>query len=169
MKRYYMFYSLYVYFLEWIYICIFFRMDISAGEEHLPPIECEIDKAFQNINDVLFGRRVVNLGHLLREYEKIVHHSRYCTMGRMQFVKETRNGLVSQLYFYCDNCEKERIICTDPEGPGAMNMDAIWGSTAIGIGHSQCEEFLGVLDVPFMSVAKYNTHLVKIKNVSYLE
>lgn len=142
-------------------------MNQDNEEEIFPPLECEPDKSYRSISDILDGRRIVNLGHVLKEYGKVVNHKYKCTMGRMDFVKETRKGLISYLHFYCDNCEKRYVITTDRPGKSLedVNKAVVWGSLSVGIGHSQCEELFGVLDVPFMSTKKFISETHHLKKV----
>ncbi|KAF2900411.1 hypothetical protein ILUMI_05780 [Ignelater luminosus] len=59
---------------------------------------------------VIKDRRVVDLGYILTQYERIVKHSQYCTMRKMNFVKEKTAGLHYSLYFSCDNCDKTVVL-----------------------------------------------------------
>lgn len=141
----------------------------NARNDDLLPLEIENDTNYRSISEQLQGRRIVNLGHILQEYEKIIKHPQVCTMGRMNFVKETRLGLVTRLHFFCDNCERSYIILSEPVGSSIKNINsaAVWGSLSVGIGHNQCEELLGILDVPFLSEKCFLTETVNLKHVSY--
>ncbi|KAF2886844.1 hypothetical protein ILUMI_19329, partial [Ignelater luminosus] len=120
-------------------------------EDSLPPLEIEKTKA-PSVSTVLRERRIVDLGYVLTQYEKILQHNRNCTMGKMQLTKEKREGLSYALYFSCSHCDKTAILLSEPpeQKKNAINEKAVWGCLAIGIGHSQCEELLGILDIPFM-------------------
>lgn len=142
---------------------------MDNGDENLPPMECEADESYRSISDIMEGRRIVNLGHVLKEYGKVLNHKYKCTMGRMDFIKETRKGLISYLHFYCDNCGKHYVITTDCTGKSLQDVNnaVVWGSLSVGIGHSQCEELLGVLEIPFMTPKKFVSETHHLKKVSY--
>lgn len=133
----------------------------------MPPLEKEVDKSYKHLDELLTGRRIVNLGHVLREYGKVLDHKNHCTMGKMEFIKESSQGFLTYLYFYCDNCEKTKIITSEPVGPSGndINKAGVWGALSIGIGHSQCEEFFSVLDVPFMTPKKFVKETRGLKEV----
>lgn len=112
------------------------------------------------------GRRIVRLGYVLQEYERIIRHSDTCTMGKMVLAKETRFGMNSRLHFFCDNCEKRAVICTDPHQEGEILSEAVvWGNLSIGIGRSQCEELFSLMDIPLMAEKTYNRNVFQVKKV----
>ncbi|CAG9820787.1 unnamed protein product [Phaedon cochleariae] len=84
-------------------------------------------------------------------------------MGRMDFKKETRIGIVSKLHFECDNCDKTFIICTSESPNGKLNDSVVWASLSIGIGHSQCEELFGVMNIPSMHQKTFANEMVSVK------
>lgn len=141
---------------------------LSPPNVELLPLDIEIDNNFKTISEQVQGRRIVNLGYVLEEYEKIIKHPQFCTMGRMNFIKESRCGLVTKLHFFCDNCEKSKIISSEPAGTNLKNINVatVWGSHSIGIGYSQCEELMGILDVPFLSDKCFAKETFKLKHVS---
>ncbi|KAK9694562.1 hypothetical protein QE152_g33441 [Popillia japonica] len=123
---------------------------------NLPELEQEVDSNYRDPLDGLEGRRIVDLAHVLNENENITSHSQKCTMGKMRVLKETRRGLTSKLHFYCDNCEKSQIISTNTTSINDdINKSAVWGSLSTGLGHRQCEELFGVLNITFMSEKTY--------------
>ncbi|KAK9696346.1 hypothetical protein QE152_g31959 [Popillia japonica] len=142
---------------------------LSPEEDHekndidldLPPLEMEADEEYKPLGD-LMGRRIVDLAHLLTEYEKVIKYPTKCTRGRMKFTKEFRSGLVTKLYFYCDNCEKQMIICSESESKSVNNAVA-WGSLSTGIGYCQCDKLFGVLNIPFMASKTYSKEVAKVK------
>ncbi|KAF5283207.1 hypothetical protein FQR65_LT14036 [Abscondita terminalis] len=86
----------------------------NDDEGHLPLLQFEVDvDRPKTLADVVKGRRVVDVAHLLTQYETIVSHKFRCTMGKMQILKEQRVGLFTTLHFYCDNCEKTAIITSE--------------------------------------------------------
>ncbi|XP_044760382.1 uncharacterized protein LOC123317835 [Coccinella septempunctata] len=134
--------------------------------DSLPELEREIDSTYQSIKDLLHGRRIVNIGHILFEYEKIIRHSERCTMGRMAFVKETRFGLISRLHFFCDNCDESMILCTDPSNKdNDLSSAVVWGNLSIGIGKNQCKELFAVMDIPFMTQKTFIRKTCQIKKI----
>lgn len=137
----------------------------------LPPLEMEVDSSYRTVADLLTGRRIVKLGYFLQQYKSVVNHPKKCTMGRMDFVKEVRRGLLSELHFHCSNCEKSLTVATDdiPKMTKKdLNEAAVWGSLSVGIGHNQCEELFAALDVPFMTPLTFKKKTFKVKQVSVL-
>lgn len=118
------------------------------------------------VADIVHGRRIVDLGHVLQQYSAILWHKLKCTGGEMQIVKETRKGLVSFLHFYCDNCEQTVVLSSDRHGD-ELNEALVWGCLSTGIGHHQCEELMGVMNVPIMSAKTFAKKTSLIKNVIF--
>lgn len=136
-------------------------------EQDYPALEIEVDQSYKSIKHLLNGRRIVNLGHVLSEYEKICKHGDKCTMGKMTFVKETRFGLTSRLHFFCDNCEEATVLSTDPNnGENEITKAVVWGNMSIGIGKYQCEELFAIMDIPFMTQKTYSQTTAGIKKVA---
>ncbi|KAF2879741.1 hypothetical protein ILUMI_26428, partial [Ignelater luminosus] len=107
-----------------------------------------------SLSDIIKGRRVVDLGYVLTQFEHIVKYTQYCTMGKMNFVKEGTAGLHSSLYFHCDNCDKTVVLSKSNNHPWkqkGVNKRVVRDCLSTGIGHRQCEELLTLLDVPFMN------------------
>lgn len=118
------------------------------------------------IADQILGRRIVDLGYLLQQYQEVILHKFNCTMGSMQYVGETQRGISSLLKFYCDNCEKNLTISTTvPETANDVNDSLVWASTSIGIGFKQLEEFLGVLDIPPPAAKTFMRHTASVHKV----
>lgn len=136
----------------------------ELDEEYLPPLEIERHSNRTSHLEQLSGRRIVNIGHILSEYEKVLKHPGACTMGKMKLIKESRTGLITRLHFYCDNCEKKLIISSEPNDHN-INSAAAWGCMSVGIGHSQCEELLAVLDIPFMNTKTFAKEVINVKKV----
>lgn len=140
-------------------------MDLSDSECSLP--ELLIEQGSPEPENTITGRRIVDINHVLRQLEIISSHGRVCTMGRYKFQRKVVNGLISTFYYYCDNCEKECSFTNEPTEKGQeINNAIVWGSVSIGIGYSQTEELLSVLDVPMMGRKKFVVHEKKIGKVS---
>ncbi|KAF5276618.1 hypothetical protein FQR65_LT16265 [Abscondita terminalis] len=140
----------------------------SSNHEHeyFPLLYTEVDKNKQpSLDDIIKDRRIVNIAHMLKEYEKIAIHRFTCTMGHMKIVKETRVGMISFLHFYCDNCERKAVITTDRLDSGLTDA-FVWGSLSIGIGHKQLEEIMGVLNVPVITQNTFAKKTSTVKKVS---
>lgn len=105
----------------------------------------------------------MDLGFVLRQYESVALHPVKCTSGKMIFQKEIRRGLKSLMHFYCDTCEKTTVIST--HSAEDVNDSLVWGCTSIGIGHQQCEELLGVLNIPPVSYRTFSKHAKNVKKV----
>lgn len=161
-----------------LFLLIFVYSEIITPEqgaamevcENLEPLEVLVDTEYQTISQKLKGRRVVNLGYVLEKYSAVVKHSLRCTMGRMEFQKEFRHGLHSKLVFYCDNCEQSMTINTEPpEAIKTVNSTVVWGSLSTGLGHNQCEELFGVLDIPFMTAVTFARQTAIVKKVGQVK
>lgn len=138
----------------------------TTTEPEYAELEREVDSSYKPISQLLEGRRIVRLGHVLQEYEKLIRHSDICTMGRMIFTKETRFGMNSRLHFFCDNCERRAVICTDPHQEGNSLSEAIvWGNLSIGIGRNQCEELFSLMDIPFIAEKTYSCKILQVKKI----
>lgn len=142
-------------------------MDFSDdGDEdfELPDLLIEPCNDTQDLN--ITGRRVVNINHVLAQLQKISSHHRQCTMGKYKFNREVVSGLFSKFIFYCDNCESEVAVTSEPEDRRQEVNDAVvWGALSIGIGHSQIQELFGVMDVPVMGPKKFKLHEKRVGKV----
>ncbi|KAF5276979.1 hypothetical protein FQR65_LT16103 [Abscondita terminalis] len=65
-----------------------------------------------------------------------------------------RLSLFTTLEFYCDNCEKRSMITSDPT-KNEINDGLVWGCLSFGIGHHQCEEIIGLINVPIMTAKTF--------------
>lgn len=130
--------------------------------EHVPLDQLEEE-------NVVSGRRVVDINHILRQLEIVAKHGNHCTMGKYRLNREIANGLYSKFVYHCDNCDKQFTVTSEPEEKrNEANDGLVWGALSIGIGHSQAEELFSVLDIPVMSARKFRTHENKIGKVSTL-
>lgn len=104
--------------------------------------------------------------HVLKQLEIVAMHPRYCTMGKYKLTREEISGLFCNWVYYCDNCEKDFIVTSDPLHQKDEINDALsWGAMSVGIGYSQVEELFSVLDLPIMSQRKYTAHEAKVGKV----
>ncbi|KAF5277014.1 hypothetical protein FQR65_LT16073 [Abscondita terminalis] len=72
-----------------------------SSDEFLPPLKIEQDNFTRiGLSEIIIGRRIVNLAHVLKMYEKVAIHPYVCTMGKMKLVNEVRKGIFSFLNFY---------------------------------------------------------------------
>ncbi|CAH1994216.1 unnamed protein product [Acanthoscelides obtectus] len=135
----------------------------NKDEDTNPSCDSEYEDYFEELE----RRRIVNLGHMLFEYGKVLNHSKACTMGRMDFVEEKRIGHLVKLHFFCDNCEKRMVIESEPPctTKKSVNTAPVWGSISTGIGHSQYEELMGVLNVPAMTSRTFRKKTSTVKKV----
>lgn len=103
----------------------------------------------------LEGNRIVNLNTFLEDLKLISEHNDAfgCTLKNLNLIKEKRLGLNSKLFFICNMCNVELTIHTCKNNNKSINLNyaAVSANTGIGIGYSQINELLGVLDVPCMS------------------
>lgn len=113
------------------------------------------------------GRRIVNVSHILKQLENIASHSKVCTMGRYKFQREVVSGFYCKWIYYCDNCEKEVAVTSEPDICKEECNDAmVWGALTIGVGYAQMQELCGLMDIPLMGQPKFRSHERKIGKVN---
>jgi len=84
---------------------------------------------------VLTGRRIVDICHIFKQIQKIVHDDRVgCSFGNMEFISESRNGFFSKFKFVCQMCKTTAIISSDckEESRLPINEAVTNGTVAIG-------------------------------------
>ncbi|KAF2898134.1 hypothetical protein ILUMI_08043, partial [Ignelater luminosus] len=133
----------------------------SLPEEDLPDLELERETC--GTPSVLDGNRIVDISYFIEEVKKIGIHDSTCTMGKMKFIKEHRRGVTSKLLFGCDTYCKTLHVQTQPENTVETSNEAlVWGSLSIGIGFSQLQELLSVLNTPTMAKKTYNRYEINV-------
>lgn len=60
------------------------------------------------------GRRIVDIGHVMKQVELVASHSKHYSMGKYKYKKERKNGLFCTWIYYCDNCENEYTVTSEP-------------------------------------------------------
>ncbi|KAF2887417.1 hypothetical protein ILUMI_18756, partial [Ignelater luminosus] len=130
-------------------------------EEDLPDLELKRETC--GTPPVLDGNRIVDISYFIEEVKKIGIHDSTCTMGKMKFIKEHRRGVTSKLLFGCDTCCKTLHVQTQPENTVETSNEAIvWESLSIGIGFSQLQELLPILNTPAMAKKTYNRYEINV-------
>lgn len=143
-------------------------MDICSGSEesdmeYLPELVVEPGET-ECLE--LIGRRIVDIDHLVKEISHMATHYKVCTSGRFQLRKELKKGLFSRLKFQCDNCDKINYVTTEPvDRENELNDAIVWGAVSVGIGFSQTEELLGIMDVPSIGSKKFRKHETRVGKV----
>lgn len=123
-----------------------------------------VEKEYQE--EVVVGRRIVDINHLVREITLLATHNKVCTAGRFYLVKELKKGLFSKFQFHCDNCNKDAFVTSEPiEKSNELNDALVWGAVSVGIGYSQSDELLGIMDVPIMGPKKFRQHESRVGKV----
>lgn len=101
------------------------------------------------------GRRIVDIYYIFEQIKTCVHEGGFgCSFMNMVFVSEKHYGLRSTFKFICSMCNISSIIMSEEKTPDTyipVNLAAISGSIAVGIGYSQLEEMLASIDIPCMS------------------
>ncbi|KAK5639486.1 hypothetical protein RI129_011978 [Pyrocoelia pectoralis] len=118
--------------------------------EELPELHVERSTVFPSN---LHGNRLVEIAYFVEQSRRLGIHDAKCTMGKMEFQHESRNGLLSYFTYFCQTCENEIKIKTHHGDD--VNENFVWGGSAIGLGYSQSEELLSVLNVPVMTKKTY--------------
>ncbi|KAF2890357.1 hypothetical protein ILUMI_15816, partial [Ignelater luminosus] len=107
------------------------------------------------------GRRIVNVEHLFKQiFNSSVGHEPFnCNITNMYLTKERRVGLISIFHLKCKMCGLEQTLETDVLDRSTKDMDVNLATTlaavSTGIGYSQCEEMMAVLNVPFVAHKTY--------------
>lgn len=145
------------------------NMDIcsehSDVDEGLPQLLVD-STASESHEPIVVGRRIVDISHFVKEIASMANHKNVCTTGHFKLVKETKKGLVSRLHFHCDNCDRDRFVTTEPiDKEEELNDALVWGAVSVGIGYSQTEELLGVMDIPTMGPKKFRKHETRVGQV----
>ena len=81
------------------------------------------------------GNRIVNLGNLIKYTQAVSKHSKACTSGVVNLIKETKHdGLASVLSAKCSDCSHEITFPTSNKLSGLgrqdyweCNLAAVWG------------------------------------------
>lgn len=144
---------------------VFYNPETSGTESEgeLPNLLIEDDIQEENI---MSGNRVVEPLHFIKQMKPIFEHSIICTTGKYVLMKEIRNGLSFKLVYFCHNCSNQCIITSEPpHEEGNANKALVWGTISTGIGYSQAEELLGILDIPIMSDKTFRKHETAIEQV----
>ena len=110
------------------------------------------------------GRRVVDIAHITKQLMALGEHPRFCTLGAYKLEKEVVNGLSFTLVFFCDNCDSRKYVTSDSSQE--VNDALVWGSVSVGIGYSQVEELMAVLNIPMMAPETFHRRETSMGPVS---
>lgn len=128
--------------------------------------ELEIEREAPNNgntgNTEISGNRIVNINFLLHQMKKISQHEVRCIEGGMRLTGETRKGLKSTYSYCCTFCNCTLQLSSHPVD-STINVDFVWGLSAIGTGFSQGEELCAILDLPFMRKSTYQQQEKKVR------
>ncbi|KAF5303386.1 hypothetical protein FQA39_LY09977 [Lamprigera yunnana] len=101
----------------------------------------------------LHANRLVEIAYFVEQSRRLGIHDAKCTIGKMEFRHKTRNGLLSYFMYFCHIRENQIKIKTH-HGDG-VNENFVWDGSVIGLGYSQSEELLSVLNFPVMTKKTY--------------
>lgn len=148
--------------------------EIQSSSDEDEPAECELPPLVIEPTTTkseglsIKGRRIVDMEHILNQFEIMANHPKHCTMGKYKYLKENRNGLFCEWIYYCDNCEKEFVVTSEPiDSKQEINDAVVWGSLSVGIGYNQVEELFSVMNVPIMCQDKFQKHEKKVGKVGF--
>lgn len=113
------------------------------------------------------GNRITDLSYFLSKLSGASNHSSLfdCKLDNLKVIKEVHNGLESILTFQCNMCSYKTDICTvDPESPLDINTRAVNGIISIGCGYSHLQDMCNNLDMPCISLRKFNNTQQNIYN-----
>lgn len=119
--------------------------------------------------NILQGRRLVDIGYVFKQINKISKHSPFdCSFGDMYPTSECRMGLQTKITFFCRMCNMEKSLnLIDDNCEGGMNINNALALSAIstGTGYSTLNEIFSVLNVPFMSSNTYEAHHEQVSDL----
>lgn len=124
----------------------------------LPLINSQIGNDTDD-HSILSGRRIVDVVYFVKALQNMKHHPFFdCKFSDMEVVKETRIGLLSELFFKCKVCNiEQRVFSEDPKEENSVNTAAVLATLSTGCGHSQMVEQHAILNIPQMSFRQYST------------
>lgn len=130
------------------------------------PLEVEYVEDIQN----LCGFRIVDIDYFLKKSITLqAHHNRKCTAGRLEIIKEKRQGLHSTFLLQCTSCN-EVISISNENGKvletSMLNRAAVWATLATGSTYSHMLEFFSILDIPSISSNMFYNLQRNLSNVS---
>lgn len=138
----------------------------EESESDLPDLIIEKDENYVPWEECIQGNRCVNIAHFIKQISLIEIHRNKCTMGKFIVKSEKRCGLFSTWTFACDTCNETKTVTShDDIQDEEINDAVVWGALSIGIGYSQVEELLSVMNIPSMSCTKFRMHEEKIGQV----
>ncbi|KAF2893297.1 hypothetical protein ILUMI_12878, partial [Ignelater luminosus] len=94
-----------------------------------------------------------------------INHNKHCTVDRLEYFQEKRNGLISSFVYKCNVCDKDMVLETElttSSKKSMLNYAAVWGTLATGSHYAHLEEFLTVLDVSALSKKVFFKHKRKL-------
>ncbi|XP_050303674.1 uncharacterized protein LOC126741321 [Anthonomus grandis grandis] len=101
------------------------------------------------------GRRIVDIQTLFKQIQLLSNHAPFdCSIANMEAMTENRKGLNSTFLLKCKMCHLEKpfnLVDTTDD----INTAATLATISTGIGFSAAEEFMSVLNIPFMSPNTY--------------
>lgn len=109
-----------------------------------------------NNDEVLEGRRIVDIKYLFSAISNIKHKHTDCTFAYLKFVSERRHGFHSDYLFKCEMCKKQEIVRSeDPKIKVSINTAVVEGIVCTGNGYSQLDEICSVINMPNMNRSTY--------------
>lgn len=136
------------------------------GHSNLQELIVEADTS--KPESILKGRRIVDMQHVINEMLELGKHGKVCTMGSFKLVKELRVGLFTKFQFHCDNCDKYKTVTSEPiEQRHELNDAFVWGAVSVGIGFSQAEELISIMNTPTMGHKKFRKHEMRLGKVRH--
>ncbi|XP_063221397.1 uncharacterized protein LOC134530485 isoform X1 [Bacillus rossius redtenbacheri] len=141
---------------------------VEIDDDEFPPLIVENDTTKRSLDSVIQGRRIVNPSFLLPQLEAVGKHSLSCTTGCLRLRNESRRGLHCVWEYYCEVCGKIQYVTTDEktvQNKPEINTLLVWGTLSSGLGFTQIQEVMGVLDVPVMSSSCFRQNEKEIGKV----
>lgn len=124
----------------------------------------QIPHADQNLSMKAFlleGRRLVAIDYFLEQLQSSSNiHISGCSFVDMIVIKENKLGLKSIITFKCKMCNATLDVSTDYDEDTVMKVNeaAAFGTISSGIGYSIANDFMSILNVPFMAFNTFNKY-----------
>lgn len=133
----------------------------NESDLHMDVADC-IGREDEEQEVQLEGKRIVDINFFFQALKYASNPDNHdpgmgCTFQNLVIFDETRNGLSSRIKMKCTMCNYRFNIDTNCDHI-SVNQKAVLGIMSIGLGFRSLEQFLGTLDIPYVSHTTYDRH-----------
>lgn len=126
---------------------------------HLPPINDKDNTSMLKNNSMkidVYGRRIVNIKHLLQEIRNIDCHKPFdCGFNNMILIGKKKFGFKSVSNIKCSMCDIKKSMSTESEDFMVINTLAVVGVMNIGRGFSNLQEIMSAMELTTINQKTY--------------